>query len=171
MECDPPSSAIGSSNPRNRYLVALLDEFEKSSTRTNNEFERLQKEYQVYKRAVVNAQNELKELKADRDLRAEKIAALEKDVAAQKMLHLQLREETSNEFRCVARKNGTRDQDVNMLKLQSRTDAQKKSFDLENLKYELNTLGSVTSRSLVNDMNEDMTSDTGTDLNRENLFP
>ena len=170
--CSNPSSS--SSRPQNRYLINLLDAFEKSSVETKHEFARLQKDYQVYKRAVANAQNDLKEMKADRDTQAERIDTLEKEVAKQRMLHLQLREEASNEFRSLAKKNGSRDKDIKELKLQSRLDTQKRTFDLENLKWELTNLGNNYIDSTMNIKHRSLetgeTTETGTDSSRGNLL-
>ena len=69
------------------------------------------------------------------------------DLAEQKLLHLQLREEVSNEFRTLYRKQGTRDKDVEHLKYQTRMNAKKFAFDLDNLKWEVSGNGGKRERS------------------------
>jgi hypothetical protein len=86
-------------------------------------------------------------MKAERDMQNEKIDAVQKEVDEQKLLHLQLREEVSNELRSLSRKNTSRDKDINMLKFQNRISTKKMTFEMENLKWEMRNMTSRCKQS------------------------
>ena len=99
---------------------------------------------------------------------------IQKEIAEQKLLHLQLREEATNEFRSIYRKNGSRDKDINQLKFQNRISTKKMTFDMENLKWEMSNLSggrssvirrakSADAAELSNGITADMLSEYGGD--------
>jgi len=141
-----PSNTMGSTNPRNRYLATLLEEFGKV-TEHSNELSKLQKEYQTTQRELSNVLQEVKQLKNERQMEADKIASLQKELTEQKLLHLQLRNEASNEFVSLHRKHGSRDKEIGMLKFQNRMNVRKAAFDLENLKWEVKHGNGISSSS------------------------
>merc|ERR1739843_1047 len=110
----PPSSSY-QERPQNRYLAHLVDELEKCS-QSSNELSRLEKDFVSTRRDMSELQRELKELKGERSLQNDKVSVLHKDMAEHKLLHLQLTEEVSNEFRQLYHKQRTRDKDADMLK-------------------------------------------------------
>lgn len=101
---------------------------------------------------------EVRDLKFERQLHADKVATMQREIQEQKLLHSQLRDEASNEFRGLYRKSGNQDKDIDMLKYQMRMNTKKFSLDLENLRWELTTnrrfedqpddLGDMTSKEM-----------------------
>ena len=84
----------------------------------------------------MDAMKEIKDLKVERKLHAEKVASMQRELQEQSLLHSQLRDEASNEFRGLYRKAGNQDKDIDMLKYQMRMNAKKVSLDMENLRWE-----------------------------------
>lgn len=61
---------------------------------------------------------------------SEKISALQREMQEQKLLHSQLRDEASSEFRSLYRKAGNHEKDVDLLKYQMKMSAKKVCISL-----------------------------------------
>lgn len=127
-----------SNRPQSKYLCYLLDEFEKCTQQTND-LSNLQKDHAATKKDLAEALKEIRNLKFERQMQTEKVAALQRELQEQKLLHTQLRDEASSEFRGLYRKAGNHDKDIDLLKYQMRMNTKKFSLDMENLRWELTT--------------------------------
>jgi len=56
---------------------------------------------------------------------SEKVASLQREMQEQKLLHSQLRDEASSEFRSLYRKSGNHEKDVDLLKYQLKMSSKK----------------------------------------------
>ena len=137
-ECSCRPSATSSNRPQNRYLCYLLDEFEKC-TQQSNDLSRLQKEHQNTRKDLSEAIKDVKELKMGRQLQADKLTTIQRELQEQKLLHSQLRDEVSTEFRSLYQKIAGQQKSIDLLKYQVRVNTKKFSLDVENLRWEMTT--------------------------------
>jgi len=132
------AGSSSSCKPQNKYLCYLLDEFEKCSAQSND-LSKLQKDHNGSKKELTEAQREIRDLKFEKQLLSEKVAALQREMQEQKLLHSQLRDEASSEFRSLYRKAGNQEKDIDLLKYQMKMGAKKNALDIENLRWELSS--------------------------------
>merc|ERR1712224_1181204 len=82
---------------------------------------------------------DVKELKMGRQLQADKLTTIQRELQEQKLLHSQLRDEVSTEFRSLYQKIAGQQKSIDLLKYQVRVNTKKFSLDVENLRWEMTT--------------------------------
>eukprot|EP00111_Clytia_hemisphaerica_P022352 TCONS_00065698-protein len=107
------------------------------------------------KKDIADAQRDIRDLKFEKQLLAEKVTSLQREMQEQKLLHSQLRDEASSEFRSLYRKAGNHEKDVDLLKYQLKMSTKKYALDLENMRWEMSTNRKYNSKFNASELVDD----------------